>query len=57
MPVLMEATSLDTLTTVFSWFLERWESMAGTLLTTPLFLISVGVFCIGACIGLVKRIL
>ena len=51
------AGGLDTLVSVvtqlWSWFTE----MAGDLLSTPIFLISVGFFVIGGAIGLVKRIL
>lgn len=48
---------LDTLGTAVSFLLENFTSMAGTLLSTPLFLIGVGFFVIGGTIGLVKRIL
>lgn len=49
--------SLATLTTAFSWLLERFTAMAAEMLKTPLFLIPVAIFAIGACIGLVKRVL
>lgn len=48
--------ALDTLTTAVNFLLTQFTSMASTLLSTPLFLIGVGVFVIGASIGLVKRI-
>ena len=51
------ATDLTTLTTVVTSLWEWFTDMAGDLLTTPLFLIAVGFFVIGGCIGLVKRIL
>lgn len=47
---------METLTTVFSWILERFTAMASTMLSTPLFLIGVAIFAVGACIGLVKRV-
>lgn len=43
--------------TVVTYLLTQFTSMASTLLSTPLFLISVGFFVIGGTIGLVKRIL
>lgn len=41
---------------VVTYLVTQFGSMASTLLTTPLFLISVGFFVLGGCIGLVKRI-
>lgn len=59
-PILLSADSggsLDTLvevvTQIWTWFTD----MAGDLLTTPLFLIPLGIFVIGGAIGLVKRII
>ncbi len=48
---------MDTLGTVVTFITSQFTSMASTLLTTPLFLISVGFFVVGGAIGLVKRIL
>ena len=48
--------TLDTLKTAVEFLLTQFTSMASTLLSTPLFLIGVGIFVIGASIGLVKRI-
>lgn len=48
--------ALDTLGTAVTFLLTQFTNMASTLLSTPLFLIGVGVFVIGASIGLVKRI-
>jgi hypothetical protein len=42
---------------VVTYIISQFTSMAGTLLTEPLFLISVGFFVVGGVIGLVKRIL
>ena len=47
---------LDTLTTAFTWILERFTSMAQQMLSTPLLLIGIAIFAVGACIGLVKRV-
>lgn len=49
--------ALATLTTAFSWVLERFTAMASEMLSTPLFLIPIAIFAVGACIGLVKRVL
>lgn len=51
------ATSLSTLVEVVTQLWTWFTDMAGDLLSTPLFLVGVGIFVIGACIGLVKRIL
>ena len=49
-------TGLETLTKAFSWILANFKDFAASMLTTPLFLIPVAIFCVGACIGLVKRL-
>lgn len=61
MPVLFletppAATGLETLTEAFSWILQRFTAMASQMLSTPLFLIGIAIFAVGACIGLVKRV-
>lgn len=38
------------------FIVEQFTSFASTLLTTPLFLIPVAIFVVGAAIGLVKRL-
>lgn len=48
---------LDTLVTVVQQIWTWFTQMSGDLLSTPIFLISVGFFVIGGAIGLVKRIL
>lgn len=50
------AGSLDTLGTSVTFLLDKFTSMASTLLSSPLFLIGVGFFVIGGAIALVKRI-
>lgn len=50
------ATGLDTLTTAFQWVLNNFKDFADNMLSTPLFLIPVAIFAVGACIGLVKRL-
>lgn len=47
---------METLSTAFAWVLERFTAMASTMLSTELFLIPVAIFAVGACIGLVKRL-
>lgn len=49
-------TSLDTLGTAFAWILERFTAFSSQMLSTPLFLIPLAIFCVGACIGLVRRL-
>ena len=58
-PMLLEAAAggLDTLVSVVTQLWTWFTEMAGDLLSTPIFLISVGFFVIGGAIGLVKRIL
>lgn len=49
-------TGLETLTEAFTWILTRFTNMAEQMLSTPLFLIGIAIFAVGACIGLVKRV-
>lgn len=49
-------TGLETLTNAFAWILANFKDFAANMLSTPLFLIPVAIFCVGACIGLVKRL-
>ena len=49
-------TGLETLSEAFTWILTRFTSMASQMLATPLFLIGIAIFAVGACIGLVKRV-
>ncbi len=54
----MEGTgSLSVLSSAVEFVLGIFTDMSSTLLEMPLFLIGVAVFCVGAGIGLVKRIL
>lgn len=56
--ITIDGTSVfDTLMTVADFILSGFEGMADTLLSAPLFLIGVGFFFVGGCIGLVKRII
>lgn len=48
--------SLATLTTAFEWVLSNFTGFAEQMLTTPLFLIPIAIFAVGACIGLVRRL-
>ena len=48
--------SLTTLTTAFEWVLGNFTEFAEQMLTTPLFLIPIAIFCVGAVIGLVRRL-
>lgn len=49
-------TGLETLTKAFQWILTNFNNFASNMLATPLFLIPVAIFAVGACIGLVKRL-
>lgn len=54
----MDSTSaLSTLKTVAEFLFGTFGDMAEKLLTEPLFLISIGFFVLGGCIGLVHRII
>ena len=57
-PILLDVTtsSLSTLSEAFEWVVKGFTDFAEAMLSTPLFLIPVGIFCAGACIGLVKRL-
>lgn len=48
--------SLATLTTAFEWVLGNFTEFAAQMLTTPLFLLPIAIFAVGACIGLVRRL-
>lgn len=47
---------LSTLQTAFDFIIASFTDMAESMLSTPLFLIPVGIFVAGACIGLVRRL-
>lgn len=49
-------TGLETLSSAFEWIIDGFSDFASDMLSTPLFLIPVAIFCAGACIGLVKRL-
>lgn len=51
------ATGLANLVTAFGQFTEWFSGMAGTLLGNALFLIPLAIFCFGAVIGLVHRVI
>ena len=53
----MAGTSLAVLETVVTFVTDNFTGMASTLLSEPLFLLSVGFFVVGGAIGLVKRVL
>lgn len=50
------STGLETLSNAFAWILGNFKDFAENMLSTPLFLIPVAIFAVGACIGLVKRL-
>lgn len=57
MPQTLDVTSFDTLGTAVTFMWDKFTEMATTMLSTPIFLIPLAIFVIGATIGLVKRIL
>ena len=55
----MAYTAPDTLSNLqdaFAWIVNGFTEFAEAMLSTPLFLIPIGIFAAGACIGLVKRL-
>ena len=50
-------TAFQTLGNAVTFMWEQFTEMATTMLSTPIFLIPLAIFVIGAAIGLVKRIL
>ncbi len=49
--------ALSSLVTAYGQFTTWFGEMAGTLLGNPLFLIPLAIFCFGAVIGLVHRVI
>lgn len=52
-----ETTGLEALATIFTQIMTWMTSLVNTIVSTPLLLIPVGVFCVGAVIGLAKRLI
>lgn len=50
-------TGMEALQTIFSQFMTWMGTLVNTIVSTPLLLIPVGVFCVGAVIGLAKRLI
>ena len=56
--MLMEVdNSLSALATIFTQIMSWMSSLVNTIVGTPLLLIPVGIFCVGAVIGLAKRLI
>lgn len=53
----MPENAFANLLTAYGQFTDWFSDMAGTLLGNPLFLIPLAVFCFGAVIGLVHRVI
>ena len=51
------ATGLEALATIFTQIMTWMSSLVTTIVSTPLLLIPVGIFCVGAVIGLAKRLI
>lgn len=52
-----ESTGLEALATIFTQIMSWMSSLVTTIVNTPLLLIPVGIFCVGAVIGLAKRLI
>lgn len=52
-----ETTGLEALGTVFTQFTTWMTSLVSTISTSPLLLLPVGIFCVGAVIGLASRLI
>ena len=56
--MIMDATTgLEALATIFTQIMTWMSSLVTTIVSTPLLLIPVGIFCVGAVIGLAKRLI
>ena len=55
----MEATTtgMEALATIFTQIMSWMTSLVSTIVNTPLLLIPVGIMCVGAVIGLAKRLI
>lgn len=54
----MDATTgMEALGTIFTQIMTWMGNLVTTIVSTPLLLIPVGVFCVGAVIGLAKRLI
>lgn len=51
------STGLEALATIFTQIMTWMSALVTTIVSTPLLLIPVGVFCVGAVIGLAKRLI
>ena len=52
-----ESTGLEALVTVFTQIMTWMTSLVSTITSQPLLLIPVGIFVVGAVIGLAKRLI
>lgn len=52
-----ETTGMEALATIFTQIMTWMSSLVTTIVSTPLLLIPVGIFCVGAVIGLAKRLI
>lgn len=50
-------TMPEALTTVFTQFMTWMTSLVSTISSSPLLLLPVGIFCVGAVIGLASRLI
>lgn len=57
MYLMAESTGLEALGTIFTQFMTWIGSLVTTIVNTPLLLLPVGIFCVGAVIGLANRLI
>lgn len=51
------ASAMDGLTTVVTWLTGQFSGMLDTIVAEPILLLSVGIFALGAVIGLAHRLI
>lgn len=55
--LVMEATGLEALGTIFTQIMTWMSSLIQTITSSPLLLLPVGIFVVGAVIGLASRLI
>ena len=48
---------MEALQTAVTFIVTQFTTLVGTISSTPILLVGVGVFCVGAAIGLAKRLI
>lgn len=55
--ITLDASALDNLTTAFSFMTTQMSAMVKVVLSEPIFLLPVAIYCAGAAIGLCGRLI